>query len=449
MDSWSVGVIVYSMLTNVGHTGSCDDHLVADQHRPQALPFDEDPEEPVAKRIKKRLTEGFDREILLDVGLSDAGQWRSVLRACGVSAYMLYDKGTDFIERLLEKDPARRMTLDEALQHPWLQIPDDTAMHTGDSDRWTRGSTIGLSETPRLGGSMYSDDLSQPINRLRLQTPGSRSARREHFSLNSEDGQLAGQSSIFGNGNSQSYGESGFIRPRVNPMDVDEEMGDVDSGRGQGEAPGRAGRAQMQEPVSLVLQQSPPSPPLSESFSTRRPHNGNGNANGNVEDASQARSQLPAYVPETQEHQQAVPVATSAEQPIAMNVEVVTASINGSGSGGPPEEDRSRAESSPLSSAPISSQSSEPPIRRGTREVALPLERMREVTPRAKRPQEADDELNEGGGVEKDDMDVDSPRPRKRVATIDSKAEVGSPVGRMRGMNGIGGTRSSMRIKRK
>ncbi|KAI0701131.1 kinase-like domain-containing protein [Cerioporus squamosus] len=79
VDSWSVGVIVWAMLT-------------------MCTPFAEDPETTdVAKRVLHRQIE-----------------W-SVLET-----YHVTELATDFIGRLLEYDPKKRMTLTEAREHPWL-----------------------------------------------------------------------------------------------------------------------------------------------------------------------------------------------------------------------------------------------------------------------------------------------------------------------------------------
>ncbi|KAH9083330.1 CAMK/RAD53 protein kinase [Lactarius deliciosus] len=79
VDSWSVGVIVFSMLTNTG-------------------PFIEDENEP---DMRRRIAERF-----ID--------W-DTLRFKGVSA-----PAQDFIHRLLDANPSTRMTLTDALDHPWL-----------------------------------------------------------------------------------------------------------------------------------------------------------------------------------------------------------------------------------------------------------------------------------------------------------------------------------------
>lgn len=81
VDSWSVGVIVFSMLTNTG-------------------PFIEDENEP---DMRRRIAERFiDWDTLRHKGVSTPAQ--------------------DFIHRLLDANPSTRMTLTDALDHPWLSL---------------------------------------------------------------------------------------------------------------------------------------------------------------------------------------------------------------------------------------------------------------------------------------------------------------------------------------
>ncbi|KAL1407164.1 hypothetical protein Q8F55_006578 [Vanrija albida] len=81
VDSWSVGIIVYSMLT-------------------KALPFDDDEKLTLEQRIRSRHTIDFDRAPLY--------------------AHKVSDAGIDFIAKLLDKEPTTRMTMEEALRHEWL-----------------------------------------------------------------------------------------------------------------------------------------------------------------------------------------------------------------------------------------------------------------------------------------------------------------------------------------
>ncbi|KAI0047899.1 Pkinase-domain-containing protein [Auriscalpium vulgare] len=81
VDSWSVGVIVFSMLTN-------------------STPFLENADLEIRQRIAERTIE-----------------WSS-LTENNVSPAAI-----DFIRRLLDTDPTTRMTLTNALEHPWLAEP--------------------------------------------------------------------------------------------------------------------------------------------------------------------------------------------------------------------------------------------------------------------------------------------------------------------------------------
>lgn len=122
----------------------------------------------------------------------------------------------DFISRLLEVDPAKRMTVHQALEHPWLRIDSGPFGHTlslgpsrslvaqdSFSDFRSRASTaydadlstrsLSFNGLPiETGESM--EDCSYPLKRLRLQTsnrrgtdspPSARTAR--HTDVHSVD----------------------------------------------------------------------------------------------------------------------------------------------------------------------------------------------------------------------------------------------------------------------
>ncbi|GLB37085.1 putative forkhead associated domain containing protein [Lyophyllum shimeji] len=96
VDSWSVGVIVFSMLTN-------------------ASPFIEDENQrDIRTRVSERI---IDWNCLAATNVSDAAQ--------------------EFIRDLLEEDPRQRMTLTASLQHPWLTsytpVYDRSATHSTSS----------------------------------------------------------------------------------------------------------------------------------------------------------------------------------------------------------------------------------------------------------------------------------------------------------------------------
>ncbi|RDB16782.1 putative serine/threonine-protein kinase fhkC [Hypsizygus marmoreus] len=92
VDSWSVGVIVFSMLTN-------------------ASPFIEDDTRDVRTRVATRVVD-----------------W-GILSTQHVSA-----TAQDFIRRLLEEDPRHRMSLTDALHHPWLLSYTPPANHQASSN---------------------------------------------------------------------------------------------------------------------------------------------------------------------------------------------------------------------------------------------------------------------------------------------------------------------------
>ncbi|TFY79147.1 hypothetical protein EWM64_g4868, partial [Hericium alpestre] len=101
VDSWSVGVIVFSM--SVYHiTKEMPAPTIIEFHKTIRLtnstPFVESSTSPdVRQRIERRSID-----------------WQ-VLASAGVSA-----EAGDFIKRLLETNPANRMTMAAALEHPWL-----------------------------------------------------------------------------------------------------------------------------------------------------------------------------------------------------------------------------------------------------------------------------------------------------------------------------------------
>ncbi|KAJ7502439.1 kinase-like domain-containing protein [Mycena galericulata] len=89
VDSWSVGVILFSMLTNTN-------------------PFIETSVEDLKARIADRIIDWTQLEMLR---YGDSAQGYN-----GLS-----DNVQDFIHRLLDFDPRQRMKLGEALSHPWLK----------------------------------------------------------------------------------------------------------------------------------------------------------------------------------------------------------------------------------------------------------------------------------------------------------------------------------------
>ncbi|TNY18046.1 kinase-like domain-containing protein [Rhodotorula diobovata] len=84
VDAWSIGVVLYSCLTN-------------------QTPFDESESTPLPQRMRQRRV---DTTVLVECGVSEV--------AC------------DFLLRLLVPDPTKRMSCAEALQHPWLALKTPT-----------------------------------------------------------------------------------------------------------------------------------------------------------------------------------------------------------------------------------------------------------------------------------------------------------------------------------
>ncbi|OCF33166.1 CAMK protein kinase [Kwoniella heveanensis BCC8398] len=157
VDSWSVGIIVYSMMT-------------------KALPFDEDAEQGVEQRIKARFTQAADTELLVRLGISDLA--------------------IDFISGLLAKDPSKRLSMAQALEHEWLAGPssqrsESQAQPLGGDSVWSiesfddiyrhvdeRNAEGGWSRPMTASGTNFeslaengSEDFSQPMGNLHLNTP--------------------------------------------------------------------------------------------------------------------------------------------------------------------------------------------------------------------------------------------------------------------------------------
>ncbi|KAK8844646.1 hypothetical protein IAR55_006493 [Kwoniella newhampshirensis] len=156
VDSWSVGIIVYSMLT-------------------KALPFDEDAELPVEQRIRARFTQPVDTALLINSGISDLA--------------------IDFIMSLLAKDPTKRMTMIEALEHEWLAGPssqhsesqryvlggdskwsiesfdDSNDDNVDDVGQWSRPMTVSGTNHESAVEYCSEESFSQPMGNLHLDTP--------------------------------------------------------------------------------------------------------------------------------------------------------------------------------------------------------------------------------------------------------------------------------------
>jgi serine/threonine protein kinase len=193
----------------------------------------------------------------------------------------------DFIDKLLAKDPATRMTLTEALQHPWLNeglVPDSQPLASSfDFDSRTPRSTTNTAGPSTSATEDASEDFSYPMTKLHIETPGLDrtipNIGSDSFCSDNND-QLVGQSSSF-------WGN----QPRLSEIQLgpngESFASAVSESNPNSQEPSRvallgAGRTrlQLQPPRSLVLQQSPPSPPLTDS-------------------AMDDNSSLPAFIQET------------------------------------------------------------------------------------------------------------------------------------------------------
>lgn len=206
------------------------------------------------------------------------------MRKITVSSYHI---AIDFIDRLLAKDPATRMTLTEALQHPWLNeglVPDSQPLASSfDFDSRTPRSTTNTAGPSTSATEDASEDFSYPMTKLHIETPGLDrtipNVGSDSFCSDNNDHSVGQSSSFWGN------------QPRLSEIQLDlngESFASaVSESNPNSQEPSRvallgAGRTrlQLQPPRSLVLQQSPPSPPLTDS-------------------AMDDNSSLPAFIQET------------------------------------------------------------------------------------------------------------------------------------------------------
>mmetsp|Transcript_4670 Transcript_4670/g.10122 ORF Transcript_4670/g.10122 Transcript_4670/m.10122 type:complete len:774 (+) Transcript_4670:212-2533(+) len=129
-DVWAAGVMAHQLLTG-------------------RFPFDDrrNPSNPAVSAIWK--------SILVDPLDLDKPHW------AGISA-----EGKDFVRRLLERDPAKRPTAKEALEHPWLR---------GNSSERSTGKRLALSVVQRIQrfaqGSMFKRTMLQAIAAELMSSP--------------------------------------------------------------------------------------------------------------------------------------------------------------------------------------------------------------------------------------------------------------------------------------
>lgn len=145
----------------------------------KALPFDDNSELTMEQRIRARYEMDFDRQTLEAHGISE--------------------QAVDFISRLLEKDPSRRMTMAQALEHEWLagpsSLPNESQSQAlgGDSmwniqsfdsidfddersdidmeaTAWTRPQTVSMTNYGDSNHESGDESFSQPMEKLRIHT---------------------------------------------------------------------------------------------------------------------------------------------------------------------------------------------------------------------------------------------------------------------------------------
>ncbi|KAG8803575.1 hypothetical protein FRC16_004448 [Serendipita sp. 398] len=120
VDSWSVGAIVFAMLTGQGA-------------------FREDENQPLSKRVRSRTVTW---EYMDEVGCSS--------------------EAIDFVNYLLQNNPDQRMSLAEALRHPWLY---PTYCPSGLPSYFHQPEPVAAADSPHsMVGSVMSAPVGTPLN---------------------------------------------------------------------------------------------------------------------------------------------------------------------------------------------------------------------------------------------------------------------------------------------
>lgn len=169
------------------------------------------------------------------------------------------------------------MTLTQALQHPWLLPPgterDSQSLPTSlvavnlpesNSDRQSVRSTTHTAG-PSTSATEDNEDFSYPMNNLHIRTPAlDRTVQTGGADSFPDANQLAGQSSFWGNQPSMSsvqlvadYSQSSVV-PDSHPISQDQSRFNLFS------QPRSGPPTLVQLPRSILLQESPPSPPLTD-----------------------------------------------------------------------------------------------------------------------------------------------------------------------------------------
>lgn len=381
------------------------------------------------------------------------------------------------------------MTLTDALRHEWI-LPPGTRLPQGNydnDDRWTRDSTAGLVDTPRLDrfdSSMQStDDFSQPMRGLNLQTPGRLAQnRRNFFSLDSSQGQLAGQSSVFDDHEDAAQGPRDMYDSQQ--MDCEEDGAQSGSAR-KAASPVVPSVAHSDRDTQRPPTDMPASVPDTQARSQ---------AAGAIVASEQGASQFPNSIPDTQGN-----VTSSVAQATGEQVEDLGRPSSGQmdvevelpGPDVEPEEherlcgdddadhqDRKRRESSsPLSSCPPSQDPlalvpAEPQNGKTSKRKqadhltietdTLPAveanrdETVTQVTPGVVTPMTTNgralrSRMTSHQPSKQKAEEIESPRPKKRAATIGTRSQVAAPaVDDVKASeSGSTRTRSSARLRKR
>jgi hypothetical protein len=169
------------------------------------------------------------------------------------------------------------MTLTQALHHPWLlppgaerdsqSLPASLAavnLPESNSDRRSVRSTTHTAG-PSTSATEDNEDFSYPMNNLHIRTPAlDRTVQTGGADSFPDANQLAGQSSFWGNQPSMSSAQlieddsQSSVVPESHPISQDQSRFNLFS------QPRPRPSTQVQLPRSVLLQESPPSPPLTD-----------------------------------------------------------------------------------------------------------------------------------------------------------------------------------------
>lgn len=226
--------------------------------------------------MQRRFTQDFDRELLREIGISATGRQTSGSPVRILTTLLL---AIDFIDRLLAKDPATRMTLTQALHHPWLLPPgaerDSQSLPASlaavnlpgsSSDRRSSRSTTHTAGPFTSATEDANEDCSFPMTNLHIRTPALDRTVQTGGADSFPDAanQLAGQSSFWGNQPSLSSVQlvedesQSSVVPESHPISQEQSRYNLFS------QPRSRPATQVQPPRSFLLQESPPSPPLTD-----------------------------------------------------------------------------------------------------------------------------------------------------------------------------------------